>query len=183
MRRKYPQAKMLMGTGNLTELTAADTTGTTAVLAGILAELGVDYVLTTEVISWARGAVRELDIARRLMYYACRNKMLPKHLHDGLVTVKDPPFDGYGEDELRAMQAKIRDRHFRIFADSHSIYVFNKHLFIKNADIQAIFDQLKVEDASQAFYLGRELQKALVAVQLGKKYIQEENLNWGYLSK
>ena len=27
-------------------------------------------MLTTEVIPWARGAVREIDIARRLMHYA-----------------------------------------------------------------------------------------------------------------
>src|SRR2546430_5642790 len=27
-------------------------------------------VLTTEVIPWARGAVREVDVARRLMHYA-----------------------------------------------------------------------------------------------------------------
>lgn len=183
MRRKYPQSEMLMGLGNITELTAADTTGTTAVMAGIIAELGIDYVLTTEVISWARGAVRELDLARRLMYYACRNKMLPKHLDDGLITVKDPPFETYREDELRAMQAKVRDRNYRIFADLNSIYVFNNRLFVKDTDIQAIFDQLNVEDASQAFYLGRELHKALLALQLGKKYMQEEDLRWGYLSQ
>jgi dihydropteroate synthase-like protein len=182
MRRKYPKAEMLMGLGNLTELTDADTTGVTAVMAGIISELDIDYVLTTEVISWARGAVRELDIARRLMYHACRNKTLPKHLNDGLITVKDPPFETFGEDELRAMKAQIRDRNFRIFADRNSIYVFNNAFFIKDTDIRKIFDQLKIEDASQAFYMGKELQKALLAMQLGKKYIQEAELRWGYLS-
>ena len=183
MRRKYPKAEMLMGLGNLTELTDADTTGITAVMAGIISELDIDYVLTTEVISWARGAVRELDIARRLMYYACRNKTLPKHLNDGLITVKDPPFETFSEDELRAMKAQIRDRNFRIFADRNSIYVFNNTLFIKDTDIRRIFDQLKIEDASQAFYMGKELQKALLAMQLGKKYVQEAELRWGYLSE
>ena len=81
------------------------------------------------------------------------------------------------------MQAKVRDRNYRIFADLNSIYVFNNRLFVKDTDIQAIFDQLNVEDASQAFYLGRELHKALLAVQLGKKYVQEEDLRWGYLSQ
>jgi dihydropteroate synthase len=183
MRRKYPKAEMLLGLGNLTELTAADTTGTTAVMAGIVAELGIDYVLTTEVISWARGAVRELDIARRLMHYACRNQVLPKHLDDSLVTVKDPPFENYSEEELRAMQAKVRDRNFRIFADRNSIYVFNNRLFIKDTNIQLIFDQLKIEAPTQAFYLGRELQKASMAVRLRKRYVQEEELQWGYLSR
>ena len=182
VRQKYPQAEMLMGLGNLTELTDADTTGITAVMAGIIAELKIDYVLTTEVISHARGAVRELDLARKLMSYACSNKVLPKHVHDGLITVKDPAFETFSENELRAMQAKVRDRNFRIFADRDYIYVFNNRLFIKGTDIQGVFGQLRIEDAAQAFYLGREMQKALLAVQLGKKYVQEEDLRWGYLS-
>jgi dihydropteroate synthase-like protein len=182
VRRRYPRAEMLMGLGNLTELTDADTTGITAVMAGLIAELGINYVLTTEVISWARGAVRELDIARRLMHYACLNKVLPKHLTDGLITVKDPPFETFDEEELRAMKAQIRDRNFRIFADRNYIYVFNNKLFIKDTNIQRIFSRLEIEDVSQAFYLGEELQKARLAVQLGKKYVQETDLRWGYLS-
>lgn len=183
VRRKYPQAEMLMGTGNLTELTDSDSTGITALMAGIIAELGIDYVLTTEVISWARGAVREFDIARKLMHYACRNIMLPKHLDDGLITVKDPPFDTYREEELRDMQEKVHDRNFRIFADRDFIYVFNNKVFIKDTDIQSIFGQLDIGgDAAQAFYIGRELQKAALAIKLGKKYVQEAELRWGYLS-
>jgi dihydropteroate synthase len=181
-RRKYPKAEMLMGVGNLTELTDADSTGITAVMAGIIAELGINYALTTERVSWARGAVRELDLARRLMHYACRNHILPKHLHDGLITIKDPPFNTYTEEELRAMQANVRDRNFRIFSDQESIYVFNNRLFIKDMDIQAIFNQLGPLEAAEGFYLGKELQKALLAVHLGKRYVQEEDLRWGYLS-
>jgi dihydropteroate synthase-like protein len=183
MRRKYPNAEMLMGLGNLTELTAADSTGITAAMAGIIAELNIDYVLTTEVVSWARGAVRELDLARRLMYHACRHKTLPRHLDDGLVTVKDPPFESYTETELRIMHAKIRDRNYRIFAEDDSIYVFNNKIFIKGTDIRAIFDQLDVRDAAHAFYLGKELQKARTAIYLGKRYVQEEELRWGYINQ
>jgi dihydropteroate synthase-like protein len=183
VRRRYPQDEIMMGLGNLTELTDADTTGVTAVMAGIITELQIDYVLTTEVISWARGAVRELDLARNLMYYAWKNKVLPKHLDDGLLTIKDPPFEPYTEEELRLIQAKVRDRNFRIFTDLNYIYVFNNRLFIKESDIQAIFPQLEVADPSHAFYLGRELYKASLALQLGKKYIQEQPLRWGYLNR
>jgi dihydropteroate synthase-like protein len=182
MRRIRPDAELLMGLGNLTELTDADTTGINAVMAAIVTELGINYVLTTEVISWARGAVRELDLARRLMYYAHQNKILPKRLNDGLITTKDPPFETFSEDELRAMQAKVTDRNFRIFTDRSSIYIFNCDLFVKGADIHSIFNQLGDMNASHAFYLGKELQKALLAVQLGKRYIQEDSLRWGYLS-
>jgi dihydropteroate synthase len=179
-RHRRPQAEMLMGLGNLTELTDADTTGIAAVMAGMIAELGIDYVLTTEVSCHAHGAVRELDLACSLMSYACHNKILPKHLDDGLLTIKDPQFGAFSEKELRAMQKKVRDRNFRIFVDRDNIYVFNNHLFIKDTDIRAIFDQLGVEDAAQAFYLGKEMQKALLAVRLGKKYVQEGELRWGY---
>jgi len=181
-RRRHPQAEILMGLGNITELTDADTTGVTAVMAGLLTELGINYVLTTEVINWAHGAVRELDLARKLMYYACKNHILPKHLEDGLLTIKDPPYLVYTEEELLAMQAIVRDRNFRIFADHDVIYIFNNHQFIKGTDIRAIYAQLDVDDASHAFYLGKELQKASLAVQLGKKYIQEQDLRWGYMS-
>jgi dihydropteroate synthase-like protein len=182
-RRQHPQAEMLMGLGNLTELTDADSTGINAVMAGIVTELNINYVLTTEVISWARGAVREFDLARKLMHYACANRVLPKQLDDSLITIKDLPHEHYTEDELRAMQAQVRDRNFRIFTDDESIYVFNNKLFIKSTDIRSIYAQLGVEDASHAFYLGKELQKAALAVQLGKEYTQEEELRWGYLGK
>jgi dihydropteroate synthase-like protein len=182
MRSRHPNSEMLMGIGNVTELTDADTTGINAVMAGIITELGVEYVLTTEVISWARGAVKEFDLARRLMDYACKNNIPPKHLNDGLITIKDPPFGSFSEDELRAMQKKTRDRHFRIFTDREFIYVFNNRVFVKGTDVLVIFDELGVKDASHAFYLGREVQKALLALRLGKKYVQEEDLRWGYLS-
>ena len=183
VRYRHPQAEIMMGLGNLTELTEADSTGIHAVMAGVLSELNIDYVLTTEVISWAHGAVRELDIARKLMHYACRNQILPKHLNSGLVTLKDPPFDVYTEAELRAMHALVKDRNFRIFADRETVYIFNNHLFLTGLDPQALFAQLDVQDPTHAFYLARELYRAVLAVRLGKSYIQETDLRWGYLSE
>ena len=40
VRRRHPDAEMLMGIGNLTELTEADSTGVTALLIGFCQELG-----------------------------------------------------------------------------------------------------------------------------------------------
>ena len=90
VRRRYPDAGQMMGIGNITELTSADTTGVNALLIAICEELGVRAVLTTEVIPWARGAVREIDIARRLMHHAVAHRTIPKGVDDRLVTVKDP---------------------------------------------------------------------------------------------
>ncbi len=180
--RRYPGAALLMGIGNISELTAADTTGVHALLIAICQELGVRAVLTTEVIPWARGAVREIDIARRLMYYAVTKRTVPKHIDDRLVTVKDPAILTYSEAELRALQASITDANFRIFADRDTITVLNSERFVRGADIHEIFSQLAVSEATHAFYLGKELAKAKLAITLGKTYRQEGSLAWGYLT-
>ena len=57
-RRRYPEAPLMMGVGNLTELTDADTSGINALLFGICAELDVAAVLTTQVSAHARRACR-----------------------------------------------------------------------------------------------------------------------------
>ncbi len=180
--RRYPQHRQMMGVGNLTELTAADTTGMHALLMAIAEETGCGAVLTTEVIPWARGSVKEIDVARRLMHYAVSQKTLPKHVDDRLVTVKDPRILRYTEEELRALQAQVTDPNFRIFADTETITVFNHELFVRGTDIRTIFEQLGVDEAGHAFYLGKELQKAKLAMQLGKTYRQEGVLQWGYLT-
>jgi dihydropteroate synthase-like protein len=180
--RRYPGAGQLMGVGNITELTSADSTGVNALLIAICQEAGVKAVLTTEVIPWSRGAVREIDIARRLMHYAVTRKTLPKHVDNRLVTVKDAAVLSYTEAELRELQAGVKDPNFRIFADGRVITVFNHERFVQGTEIQELFDRLGVTDASHAFYLGKELAKAKLAITLGKTYRQEGQLNWGYLT-
>ena len=182
VRRRYPTAELLMGIGNITELTAADSTGVNAILIAICQELGVRAVLTTEVIPWARGAVREVDVARRLMRYAVAHRSVPKRVDDRLVTVKDPAILTYGEAELRELQSRITDPNFRIFADREAITVFNAERFVRGTDIQDIFSQLGVDEPTHAFYLGKELAKARLALTLGKTYRQEGSLSWGYLT-
>ena len=181
-RRRWPAAEMLMGIGNLTELTAADSTGVNALLIAVCQELGIRSVLTTEVIPWARGVVREVDVARRLMHYAVTKHTVPKGIDDRLVTVKDPVVLSYSEEELRALQAAITDPNYRIFADAEGITVFNSERFVRGIDIQTIFAQLDVDDPAHAFYLGKELAKASLAITLGKTYRQEGALAWGYLT-
>lgn len=182
VRGRYPEAEILMGIANITELTEADTTGTTALLLGYCQELGIRHVLVTEEIPWARGAVREADIARRLMHYAVRKKSLPKHVDSRLLTVKDPSVAAYSEAELRQMQGQITDLDYRIFTDRDRIHVFNAERFVSGTDISEIFAQLDVEEATHAFYLGKELMKARLAVMLGKTYRQEGELSWGYMT-
>ena len=182
VRRRYPEAEMLMGIGNVTELTAADSTGVNALLIAICQELGVRTVLTTEVIPWARGAVREVDVARRLMHYAITQHTPPKGVDNRLLTVKDAEQLTFSDAELRTLQADLTDSNFRIFADRDGITVLNDRRFVQGTDIQAIFDELEVDEATHAFYLGKELARASLAVTLEKTYRQEGALAWGYLT-
>ena len=182
VRRRHPDAELFMGIGNLTELTEADTTGVTALLIGFCQELGIRNVLTTEVIHWARGAVQEAVIAAQLMHFAIARGTTPKHVDGRLVTLKDAELRPYAEAELRELHEQVTDPNFRIFADADWIYVFNSELFVKGTDFNEIFDQLGVDEATHAFYLGKELMKATIARSLRKNYRQESPLDWGYMT-
>src|SRR2546429_6662134 len=94
------------------------------------------------------------------MYHAVTHKALPKGVDDRLVTVKDPAILAYADAELRELQRAVTDPNYRIFTDRDSITVFNNERFVRGTDIHEIFAQLDVDEATHAFYLGRELMKA-----------------------
>src|SRR5439155_12881760 len=100
VRRRYPGAEMLMGVGNLTELTDVDSAGVNVMLLGFCQEAGIRSVLTTQVINWCRSCVRELDLARKLVSYSCREHVLPKHLEPDLVMLRDPRLREHGQATL-----------------------------------------------------------------------------------
>ena len=87
-------------------------------------------VLTTEVIPWARGVVREVDVARRLMHYAVTQHTPPKGVDNRLLTVKDAEQLAFSDAELQTLQANITDSNFRIFADRDGITVLNDRRFV-----------------------------------------------------
>jgi dihydropteroate synthase len=182
VRRRHPKAEMLMGIGNLTELTEADSTGVTALLIGICQELRIGAVLTTEVIGWAHGAVREAVLAAQIMHLAQRQAGPPKHIDAGLVTTRDESMRAPSERELREMQEQVSDPNWRLFADAEWLYAFNGERFVRDTNMYRVFEQLEVDDASHAFYLGKELMKATIARGLRKSYRQEGPLDWGVMS-
>lgn len=183
LRREFPECSLLMGLGNVTELIDADSTGINALMVGIAAELKINYLLTTEVSHRARGVVRETSLARRLMNRAILEGRIPKHLDYSLLTIKDPFGNSFEAAELREMQEAIKDRNYRIFVDDRSIFIFNNEHFYEGISAEELFPRLCINDSAHAFYLGRELGKAELALQLGKKYVQDDSLRWGYIEK
>jgi dihydropteroate synthase-like protein len=182
-RRQWPDIEMMMGIGNLTELTEVDSAGVNVLLAGFCQELGIRSVLTTQVINWCCSAVREFDLARRVVYHALRNHVLPKHLDPQLVMLRDPKQPVRGDEELAQLTAAIKDPNFRIFAERGELHIINRDGHRHGSDPFELFEKLGPLDASHAFYLGYEMAKAVTALTLGKDYRQDEPLSWGFLTR
>lgn len=186
VRRRYPQAELMMGVGNVTELTDVDSAGVNVVLAGFCQEAGIRSVLTTQVINWARSSVRELDRARRLMHYAVSKRVLPKRLEPGLVMLRDPKLRATDERELAELAARVKDRNFRLFAEGGRLHAINGEMHVIAEcpfELFAEMSRRSAIDASHAFYLGYELAKAVTALTLGKNYVQDQALSWGMLTR
>jgi dihydropteroate synthase-like protein len=184
-RKMFPDAPMLMGTGNLTELTDSDSAAINTLLLGFCEEQQITSVLTTQVIPWAQSSVRECDLARRLVAYAVRHQLPPKHLEDRLVMLRDPTANHPTPSSLAAMAASIKDHNYRIAIDGNEIHLMACGVHLRGTDPFEMMDALmqlpesKNVDASHAFYLGFELAKALTALTLNKRYEQDEALRWG----
>ena len=185
-RRRFPDAEMMMGVGNLTELTDADSAGLNVMLLGFCQELRIRSVLTTEVINWARSSVRELDLARRLVAYACKHRVVPKRLEPDLVLLRDDRLREHGQQRLDELASQITDRNFRLFAERGRIHVLAKETHLTGDDPFALFAELLGQSdltPSHAFYLGYEMAKAVTALTLGKNYTQDQPLRWGFLTR
>lgn len=186
-RKRWPNLEIMMGIGNLTELTEVDSAGMNFLLAGICEELGIRSVLTTEVINWARSSVREFDLARRLTRHSVQNRALPKHVDSQLVVLRDPKLNNAGEEVLTTLADQITDPNYRIFAERGEIHVMNRDGYWRGTDPFELFRRVRTNaekplSEGHTFYLGYEVCKAATALRLGKQYVQDEELNWGFLS-
>ncbi|MDX2289408.1 MAG: DUF6513 domain-containing protein [Hyphomicrobiaceae bacterium] len=180
LRRLRPEVDILMGTGNLTELTEADSQGVTALLMGICSELDIRNVLIVQVSPHTRRTVEEHDAARRLMFRAKADGSLPKGYGGGLLSLHElAPFP-LSPGEVEEMARGIKDLNFRIAATTDGVHIANRDGHHQGKDPFELFGLLGVEsDGSHAFYLGYELAKAEIAYRLGKRYVQDQPLMWG----
>ncbi|MEL6110051.1 MAG: dihydropteroate synthase, partial [Planctomycetota bacterium] len=189
VRERYPESEMMMGIGNLTELTDVDSAGVNMLLMGICQELGIRSVLTTEVINWARSSVRECDRARRLAYAAVSRSVPPKNMSGDLVMLRDRKLKRHAAATLEALASSIKDNNYRLFAQDEEIHLLSRALHLASRDPFELFDRLLREpiadnvDRGHAFYLGYEMAKASIALALGKQYEQDQALDWGMLTQ
>lgn len=183
VRRRYPEAAMMMGVGNITELTEVDSAGVNVVLAAVCEELGIQSVLTTQVINWCRSAVKEFDAARKLLHYAVSNQVVPKHLNSALVMLRDarhrPPSSG----ALKDLASRLTDPNFRIAAAADGLHLMNREgHWVGDEPFEVFAQALRANpeiDARHAFYLGFEMARAEMCRELGKEYTQDQAVQFG----
>lgn len=188
-RQRYPCTAMMMGIGNITELTDSDSAGLNLVLLSLCEELQIHSVLTTQVINWARSSVRECDLARRLVHYSQKHGIPPKHIEPQLVLLRDPRVHEFPDEVLDGLAETIRDKNIRVFNGRGKIHLVTSGVHISAHDPFEALQKLLASpvgdtiDREHAFYLGFELSKALTANTLGKQYDQDRALNWGFLTR
>jgi hypothetical protein len=117
------------------------------------------------------------------MHAARRHAILPKGL-GGLgaalmTTHAKHPFPDTPA-EIAATAAGVRDPNFRVQVSAEGIHVYNRDGLRLEQDAFKLWPQLRLEDdAAHAFYMGVELARAEIAWQLGKRYVQDQPLDWG----
>ena len=180
LRARLPEAEILMGTGNLTELTDADSSGVTAMLLGVCSELAIRNVLVVQVSRHTRNTVAEHDFARRLMYAARANADLPRGYGGGLLQIHDRRPFVQSPADIAAQAEAVRDVSYRIATAEDGIHMFNNACHVVGRDAMGLYKALDVAtDGAHAFYLGTELMKAETALALGKRYVQDSPLDFG----
>ena len=180
LRERFPDIAIMMGIGNLSELTHTDSLGLNTLLMGIVSELRIGAVLTTEVSQHCRTVVRELAHARRVLFAAREEEMPPRHIDEGLLALHERKPFPYAPEEITEFAQDVKDLNFRIQVAADGIHIYNRDGQHVAADPYDLFPFLEVaQDGAHAFYLGLELARAQIALQLGKRYDQDEELAWG----
>jgi hypothetical protein len=105
---------------------------------------------------------------------------LPKGYTDELLGLHSKRPFPLTPDEVAENAAAVRDKNFRIEVADDGVHVYNRDGHHVAQDIFELYPKLDVDgDTGHAFYLAAELAKAEIAWRLGKRYAQDELLDWG----
>ena len=202
--RKSSEYPVFFGVGNVTELMDADSTGANMLLAAIAMELKCGILFTVEESGKTLGSVYELATASKMMFLAKNRSSIPKNLGIDLIEFKDKNkrldiiglgsedqnvptvessefekfyLDPEGSFKVRVdygkspKESKIVVTHFKKARADISIEgKYPKEIYDKIIDLNL------VSRLEHAAYLGRELQKAEIAMITGKEYVQDFEL-------
>jgi dihydropteroate synthase-like protein len=186
-----PKMPLFFGAGNVTELLDADSPGANALLAAIGGEVGASILFTPEYSDKAQGSVHELRIASEMMFLARERKTPPKDLGIDLLVLKDKRKNPTGKISENCIEAKADHKYvpdpagyFKIEVADGKIVAIHEHehekLEVASCSARDLLNTLidfgLVTRLDHAGYLGYELEKAEMALRLGRSYNQDEPL-------
>jgi dihydropteroate synthase len=186
-----PKMPLFFGAGNVTELLDADSQGANALLAAIGGEVGASILFTPEYSDKAQGSVHELRIASEMMFLARERKTPPKDLGIDLLVLKDKRKNPTGKISENCIEAKADHKYvpdpagyFKIEVADGKIVAIHEHehekLEVASCSARDLLNTLidfgLVTRLDHAGYLGYELEKAEMALRLGRSYNQDEPL-------
>ncbi len=196
-RKKDAQVPLLFGAGNVSELMDADSPGINALLACIAIELGVSVILTTEYSNKTRKSIDELSTAIKMAFFANSKKSPPSGLPFNLLRAKtkkrydqvsfDQPRESILVTEFEDTYSPDPKGYFKIWVDyeNHVISVLHypnsqnsqPDILLQGVSAEALGKKIislnLFQDPNHIIYLGRELERAEIALFLGKNYVQD----------
>jgi dihydropteroate synthase-like protein len=201
-RNTNPSTPMLFGAGNVTELIDADSVGANLLLAGLASEIGANIILTTEASTKTCGSAMEAVSAVRMIALAKARRTAPEDLGIDLLRMKEKHWREESFkicDDTRRLSAKNRPEFihdpkgsFKISVDRLKRQIVLIHysyghikpdLVIEGSSPERLIDVAirngRISHLEHAFYLGRELEKAKIALETGKCYVQDMPLLFG----
>jgi dihydropteroate synthase-like protein len=196
-----PKIPLLFGMGNVTELIDADSTGVNAAIASLAAEVGSNMLHIPEHSVKARGGVQEAVKASRMMWIASRRGSLPKDLGVDLLVLKEkrwkeeqynrcledsvniifgvpeegfnPDWKGYFKVHVDREKGELVALHFPVGENQPDIIIKGRN---SRKVYKTIIREELVSKLDHAAYLGKELEKAYIALKLGRSYVQDKPL-------
>ena len=197
----HPMVPLLFGVGNAVELIDADSPGVHAALIALAREAGASMLHVPEYSVKAGGSVFEAVTASRMMFLAEKRGTVLKDLGLDLLLLKEKrwkeeKYEPITEEKTRVLQGEgDSDYHpdkagwFKIQVDRETKQIIAIHYppgssepktIIKGKDSRTIYQTIIREQLitkhDHAAYLGKELEKAALALKLGRSYVQDEPL-------
>jgi dihydropteroate synthase-like protein len=188
----FPEIPLFFGVGNVTELLDADTIGVNAALCGIGTELGASILFTPEFSDKALGSIRELKTASEMMQLSRIRESAPKDLGLDLLCIKEKrrrPDRALPENVIEAKARKnwqvdpAGPVRIWIVPDMISgtgglIVAEHEKTSVAGKNAREVMDTLLelklVSRLDHAAYLGRELEKAELALKFNRSYAQDD---------
>jgi dihydropteroate synthase-like protein len=198
--REYPETPLLFGIGNAVELIDADSPGVIAALSALAREAGSNMLHIPEYSVKATGSVRNALRASHMMFLAERRGTVVKDLGMDLLILGEKrrtehsyDIDAEAVDVLPGVGETVyrpdKTGWFKILVDRDKnkiVAVFypagseEPSAVIKGGDARVVYQTIirekLITKLDHAAYLGKELEKAAIALNLGRSYVQDEPL-------